>query len=115
MKLLRGNKIAKTAILTSLASQPTGIFAVGAPCEGAVFALGRNFFTKYSLKLGVVDYDNTKFTVGFAPAQSQGFGWIILISLIGIAVIIIVIIVVFLLRKNKGENIGENFSRSIDE
>ena len=100
------------AIKMQQVTPAVGVFAPGAPCEGAIFALGRNFFTKYSLTIQSVDFDLETYKIGISP-NSGGLGWLLWVIVIVVVVIAIAGGVFFFLRKGKGDENG-GFSQPLN-
>ena len=113
------NTLGTTAVLLQPNTIPTGIFAPGAPCEGATFALGRNFFTKYSLNLVVQRTGG--YSIGFTPLQGGGIGWLVWVGVIAGVIILIGIVAFFALSKGGDRNEGntiedeEGYAKQMDE
>ena len=111
-----GIDTAKTAIKTQLANPPQGVFAVGAPCEGATFALGRNFFTKYGLTIQSQDAKALVFQISFFLSWSPGGGgggsgwplsvWIGIIALVFIVIGTLTFCAVRIGKKRSGSDGG---------
>ena len=110
------NTVGKPAVHLQKNTTPSGIFAPGAPCEGATFALGRNFFTKYSLTIGV-DTTGQKYTLGFAAIGGGGLGWLIWVGAIALVVIVIGVGVFFFLGKggDSNDDVEEDFAKPLNE
>ena len=97
-----GAQIATKAAFVFSGATPEGVFAAGGPCEGATFALGRNFFTRFELTISA-DSNLKEFSVGFTDTATAGWvewAWMLGIGG-GIAILVFLILVLCVCYKPK--------------
>ena len=119
----KGGSSARPAIFTQLASPPPVVFRMGAPCEGATFALGRNVFTKYNLTITYLGATPILFRVAFDEKKQRGgrrgFRWVLWAGIAAAALLVIILLAIiafFALRQRRKKmiNFGRGYSESLN-